>query len=84
MTDKQHRTGEITLGVNVEGVEKLQDTADILSEIMPSITIRNNAHVNVTFNLMADRSVHNEQPDVMMPSDCWKRPVRGGDDHEEG
>jgi len=54
---------DITIGVNVEGTEQLQDTVDLLQEVMPNITIRNNREVNVHISVCAVKG-ENEQADA--------------------
>lgn len=54
---------DITIGVNVEGTEQLQDTVDLLQEVMPNITIRNNREVNVHISVCVVKG-DNEQADT--------------------
>lgn len=47
----EERKKEIAFRVKVKGQEELQDAADIIRDIMPNITIRDNQEVNVHLNI---------------------------------
>jgi anthranilate phosphoribosyltransferase len=47
----EERKKEIAFRVKVKGQEELQDAADIIRDIMPNITIRDNQEVNVYLNI---------------------------------